>query len=288
MDSFATVASTKIRYQEWGTDIPSWSKGKSHGKHLLLIHGLGSSSDRWVDIPQALSLAGFHAFALDLPGFGGSDKPATNYTIDYFVRILADFMRESGLDDGNTSLIGHSLGGYVAAQLAAERKDLVDKLVLIDTSGVLQGPTPLLEEYAAAAMSPSKESVRWVLEKMVADPVTVPEALVEAFIYRIQQRGAQDAFQSAYENSVNSRLGAKRLESIDIPTMIIWGKEDRLIPIEYLQAFSKSMRNVVSYTVENAGHAPFAEKPAVVCELLRIFLDSRTGDHGIASSTIHK
>ncbi|HEX9678375.1 alpha/beta hydrolase [Nitrososphaera sp.] len=275
MESFTTICSLKIRYQEWGADkstISSWFKQQGNGRHLLFIHGLGSSSDRWLDIPQALSLAGFHTIALDLPGFGGSDKPSTDYTIGYFVAIVEDFLRQKGLDGGKPSLIGHSLGGYVAAQLAAEKRELVDKLVLIDSSGMLQGPTPLLEEYAMAAMSPSKESVRRVFEQMVSEPIRIPEALVDGFIYRIHQQGAQAAFKSAYENSVNTQLGIENLEHIKNPTLIVWGRKDVLIPIHYCEAFRKGIENAVSYVVEDAGHAPFAEKPAMVCELLRAFL----------------
>lgn len=269
MESFETIGSTRLRYQEWQPANPSWSKGHSNSRHLLFIHGLGSSSDRWLDITQALSLAGFHTIALDLPGFGASDKPSTNYTIDYFTKMVADFVRQKQLDVSNTSLVGHSLGGYVAAQFAAERQ--VDRLVLIDTSGMLKGPTLLLQEYAAAAANPSKESVRAVLEKMVADPVRIPEALVDGFIYRIRQEGALAAFQSAYENSVNSQI--ERLERIKCPTLLIWGKMDRLIPIEYSQAFREKMPHAVSLIVDDAGHAPFAEKPALVCEALRMFLE---------------
>lgn len=275
MELFATVDSARIRYQEWGvgkSDIPSWAKVQSSDKHLLFIHGLGSSSDRWLDIPQALSLTGVHTIVLDLPGFGESDKPSTDYTIDYFVKVVLSFMHQLGLDDCKTSLIGHSLGGYIAAQLAADRTDLVDKLVLIDTSGMLRGPTPLLEKYAKAAANPSNKSVRDVFEEMVADPVRISEVLVKSFIYRIQQPGAQAAFQSAYENSTNSQLGDQWLDRINNPTLIIWGKEDRLIPNEYFQAFDRALRNTVSYTITDAGHAPFAEKPAIVCELLRMFL----------------
>ena len=273
-ESFASIGPVRLRYREASAGGPAGAPGLKNGRHLLFIHGLGSSSDRWLDIPDALALSGFHSVALDLPGFGGSDKPSVNYMIDYFVQVVEGFMRQTGLDDGKTSLIGHSLGGYVAAQIAAERSELVDKLVLIDTSGMLQGPTPLLEEYAAAAMNPSKESVRKVFEKMVADPARIPEALVEGFIHRIGHPGAQAAFQSAYENSVSTQLGIEKLGRIDKPTLIIWGRKDILIPIQYCELFREAIGNAASYVVEDAGHAPFAEKPAVVCELVHMFLES--------------
>src|SRR5262245_33333560 len=180
----------KLRYLEAGNIIMeavnSFGAGTTHGnnrtneKHhhnVLFIHGLGSSADRWLDIPDALSLLGLHSVALDLPGFGFSDKPENmDYTIGKFVEVVADFIRKTGLQDtGEISVVGHSLGGYIAAQLAAEHRELVKRLVLIDTSGMLDGPTPLLQQYIDAAMNPTKKSVRAVFEQLVADPIRIPE-----------------------------------------------------------------------------------------------------------------
>ncbi|AIF82841.1 putative hydrolase or acyltransferase of alpha/beta superfamily [Candidatus Nitrososphaera evergladensis SR1] len=251
--------------------------GKQPPRHVLFIHGLGSSADRWLDIPDAMSLLGFHAVAIDLPGFGGSDRPLDTdyYTVENFAQAIAEFMHKIGIDDGKTSIVGHSLGGYIAAQLAIGHRDLVDKLVLIDSSGMLQGPTPLLREYLDAAMSPSRQSVRKVFEQLVADPARIPDVLVDGFIYRIQQPNAQLAFKSAYNNSTSTQIGIKRLKLIDqknVPTLIVWGSEDRLIPPKYCQIFKEGTRNSLAVIVKDAGHAPFAEKPAVVCELLHDFL----------------
>jgi pimeloyl-ACP methyl ester carboxylesterase len=242
----------------------------------LFIHGLGSSADRWLDIPDALSLLGVHAVALDLPGFGLSDKPEDmDYTIGKFVQIVSDFMRKVGMEQGKTAVVGHSLGGYIAAELAAEQRDLVDKLVLIDTSGMLDGPTPLLQQYLDAAMNPSERSVREVFEQLVADPLRIPDVLVKGFIYRISQPGAKHAFKSAFENSVHTKIGTDRLKQIaETPTLIIWGRQDRLIPLHYFQAFQEAIPSSSVVIVEDAGHAPFAEKPAVVCEMLHRFLSA--------------
>ena len=128
--------------------------GKDKNKHVLFIHGLGSSSIVWRDIPQALS-EHFHTITVDLIGFGGSDKPNTaDYTIKGFSKFIVDFLRERiGIKENEKiSIVGHSLGGYIAAQFAIENKKTIEKLVLIDSSGLLEKPTPLLEQYLSAAM----------------------------------------------------------------------------------------------------------------------------------------
>lgn len=276
-ESFAKIGRMKLRYME--SDARDGAASTSlpfpkRRRHVLFVHGLGSSADRWLDIPDAMSLVGLHSVAIDLPGFGGSDRPPNiKYAIKDFVQVVAGFMRRKGMDDGRTSVVGHSLGGYIAAQLAIEHRQLVDKLVLIDSSGMLQGPTPLLREYLAAAMDPSKESVRKVFEKLVANPLRIPEILVDGFIYRIRQPDAQLAFRLAYENSTTTQIGTPGLRRLsNIPTLIIWGSEDRLIPIEHCQAFASKIGNSQTAIVKDAGHAPFAEKPAIVCELLHNFL----------------
>jgi 2-hydroxy-6-oxonona-2,4-dienedioate hydrolase len=113
-------------------------------QHLLLfIHGLGSSADRWLDIPDALSLY-FHTLAIDLPGFGGSDKPDDmNYTIEAFSDIVRRFINKIKItqeDRGNNKartiiLVGHSLGGYIASSIAAaeDNSNFLHKLVLVDS-----------------------------------------------------------------------------------------------------------------------------------------------------------
>jgi 2-hydroxy-6-oxonona-2,4-dienedioate hydrolase len=277
---FEKVNGLNVRYLEGANDLArgltgvTSMDGKRH--HVLFIHGLGSSADRWLDIPDALSLYDMHTVALDLPGFGMSDKPDNfDYTINKFVQVVVDFMVKLGMADGTTSIVGHSLGGYIAAQLAAEHRNLIEKLILIDSSGMLNGPTALLQQYLDAAMNPSKDAVRCVFEQLVADPIRIPEALVDGFIYRISQPGAKHAFKLAFDNSVYSQLGISRLKQIDdakIPTLIVWGKQDKLIPLENVRTFQEAITHSNVVIVGDAGHAPFAEKPAIVCELLHKFL----------------
>jgi len=251
----------KIRYLE---------SGKGNDRHILFIHGLGSSADRWLGIPDALS-ANFHTVALDLPGFGKSDKPTTmDYTIENFRKTIADFINT--INDGKTSIVGHSLGGYIAAEVAIQNSQ-VERLVLIDSSGMLKKPTPLLEEYLKVAMNPTKDKVRKVFEQMVADPARIPSKLVEDFISRINSPNAKYAFKSTLQNSANTQIGLGRLKLIEnIPTLIVWGAEDKVIPPEHSRLFKEAISNSQIKIIQDAGHAPFAEKPDQVCEILRNFL----------------
>lgn len=253
----------KIRYLE---------SGKGNDRHILFIHGLGSSADRWVGIPKSLS-ANFHTISLDLPGFGESDKPATmNYTIENFRDVVIDFMNMLGINDGRTSIVGHSLGGYIAAEVTMLNKIPVERLILIDSSGMLKKPTALLEEYLSVAMNPTTDTVRKVFEQMVTDSTKIPPILVESFIRRINLPNAKHAFKLTLENSANTQIELERLKLIDIPTLIIWGIKDKVIPPEHSEFFRKFISKSYIEIIQDAGHAPFTEKPEQVYSLIYNFL----------------
>ena len=254
----------KVRYLE---------SGKGKNRHILFIHGLGSAADRWMKIPDELS-TDFHSIAIDLPGFGESDKPAKiDYTIDQFRRFIISFLKKISIHNEQTSLIGHSLGGYIASEIAIQNQNHVRQLVLIDSSGMLEQPTPILEEYFEAAMNPTKDNVRKVFEKMVADPSRIPSQLVDGFIRRINMPNAKHAFESTLANSATTQIGLNRLREINnIPTLILWGVHDNVIPLEHSKFFKDTITNSRLEIIDDAGHAPFAEKPNQVCELLRNFL----------------
>jgi pimeloyl-ACP methyl ester carboxylesterase len=270
----------KIRYLESDND----NVANQQQQHLLFIHGLGSSADRWLDIPDALSLY-FHTIAIDLPGFGGSDKPSDmDYTIEAFSDIVTQFMgkiriagKNGGDNNNRTTLLGHSLGGYISSKIAAEEdnRHFLDKLVLIDSSGNLEKPTPLLEQYLDAAMTPSKEKVRKVFEQMVANPLIVSDALVQGFIDRMNKPNAKYAFEASIRYSANTQIGIKTLNKIGekgIPTLILWGMEDKAIPTQHSQIFKEAIKDSEVTIIPGTGHAPFSEKPALVCEHLHSFL----------------
>jgi pimeloyl-ACP methyl ester carboxylesterase len=271
----------RIRYLESDTH------NTANQQHVLFIHGLGSSADRWLDIPDALSMY-FHTVAIDLPGFGGSDKPTgIKYNMEFFSDVLAEFMERIGISgeglgrkNAGISLIGHSLGGYIALLIASssDKINFLDKLVLVDSSGNLEKPTPLLEEYLDAAMNPSTVKVRNVFEQMVSNPLIVSDLLIHGFIARINSLGAKHAFKSTLNNSANTRIGIEKLRKIgenDIPTLIIWGSDDKVIPIQHSRIFEEAIKNSRSTIIPGTGHAPFTEKPALICEYLHRFLATR-------------
>ena len=203
-----------IRYDEYG---------KGNPRHILFIHGLGSSSIVWRDIPQALSEQ-FHTICVDLIGFGGSDKPVLNYTISYFSQFVKSFLRQIGINDlDKITIIGHSLGGYIAAEYAIENKEQIEKLVLIDSSGMLKCPTSLLEHYLDAAMETDPilryGKVKKTFEGLMAEPFRLLPIVIDIFISVIEKPGAKHAFESAFRNSTTTSINTEKIGENKRPSM---------------------------------------------------------------------
>jgi 2-hydroxy-6-oxonona-2,4-dienedioate hydrolase len=263
---------SNIRYDEYGKDNPS---------HILFIHGLGSSSIVWRDIPQALSEQ-FHTICVDIIGFGGSDKPLLNYTIGYFSQFVKSFLIQIGINDSDkVTIIGHSLGGYIAADYAIENKEQIEKLVLIDSSGMLNRPTSLLEQYLDAAMETDPISrygkVKKVFEGLMSQPFRLLPIIIDMFISVIEKPGAKHAFESAFRNSTTTPINTERLGKIkDIPCLIIWGEKDNLIPLEHINRFKQILKDAETIVIDDAGHSPFVEKTAIVYQKLLAFLINKT------------
>ena len=219
----ANVNGHKIFYSE--------SKNKEK-KHVLFIHGIGASLVGWRDIPDALS-EHFHTISVDLIGFGGSEKPTTaDYSIKGFSGFIFDFLQAIDVKD-KICIVGHSLGGYIALQFAFENKDLVEKLVLVDPSGKLDGPTPLLSSYRDAANEPipilKYEKLKKVFEGMYSLSSALLPMVVGIFLDTIEKPGALYAFNYAFDDSTGKGIGSDQLKTIeDVPCLIIWGANDSM------------------------------------------------------------
>ena len=122
------------------------------------------------------------------------------------------------------------MGGYIAPQVAIENKELIEKLVLIDSSSLLEGPTPLLNEYRITATETEPilryKKLEIVFGDMYANRSFMPPVVVDAFIGTIIKQGAKNAFEKAFDNSTSTRLESEDLKLIeDIQCLIIWGYE---------------------------------------------------------------
>ena len=259
-EKFIQIDGNKIRYLE---------SGKSK-KTLVLIHGLGASAERWSQVIPIFAEQ-FRVVVPDLIGFGYSDKPLVDYTPEFFLDFLEKFFIESKIDRPN--IIGSSLGGQLSAEYASSHSQNIEKLVLVSPAGAMKQSTPALDAYIMAALYPNDQSAKNAFEMMEASGEDIEDEIVSGFIERMRLPNAKLAFMSTILGLKNSELITSKLPSISVPTLIIWGSNDPVIPINYADDFVSSIQDCRFFRMDGCGHTPYVQDPNVFASKVLEFLN---------------
>lgn len=259
-EKFLQIDGNKIRYLESGT-----SKNT-----LVLIHGLGASAERWAQVIPLFE-EDFKVVVPDLIGFGYSDKPLVDYTPEFFSDFLEKFFQSADLQRPN--IIGSSLGGQIAAEFAASHSKNIEKLILVSPAGIMKQSTPALDAYIMAAMYPNEESAKNVFEMMEGSGRSVNENIVNGFVERMRLPNAKFAFMSTLLGLKNSEIITSKLQTISVPTLIIWGSNDPVIPIIHASGFVSSIQDCRFYRMDGYGHTPYVQDPPAFAAKVLEFLN---------------
>ena len=247
-EKFADIDGSKIRYLESG----------SSEKTLVLVHGLGASCERWEHVLPIFK-NNFRVIVPDLIGFGQSDKPAVDYTIDFFSEFLEKFLNSLGIN--KTSIIGSSLGGQIAAEFASVHPNIIEKLILVSPSGIMKQSTFALDAYIMAALYPNEQSAKNAFETMDGSGKKIPVKIIDGFVSRMKLPNAKFAFMSTLLGLKNCELITQKLENISSPTLLIWGSDDPVIPVTFANDFVSSISNCTFLEMGNCGHTPYVQEP---------------------------
>lgn len=243
---------------------------ETKGDPVLLIHGLGGSIESWQNNIETISSHDLRVIALDLPGFGLSDKPKIKYTIKYCRNFISKFVKRLGIDFHSLSIIGNSLGGHIAAEFAINYPLAVSKLVLISPAGALSTSfkgTPELHSYIDIVKAKTVPQVRSALlgvDKNV-------KSTAKMFSQRLALPGAKEAFMSAFKGSAHAPRVNDRLNKIKAKTLLIWGKDDQMIPVNFVNPFIK-MKNCRVILLENCGHTLYINRSQLSNKIVIDFL----------------
>ncbi len=263
-DKYANIDGYRIRYVE---------QGDKSNKHILLIHGLGGSIMSWgSNIPYLAE--SFHVVALDLLGFGKSDKPKIDYTMDIFTKIVKGIVDALSLD--RLSIVGSSLGGQIACEFALDKNniDRIEKLVLIAPAGFtprsFKGTSALLN-YAKIFDAKDADRLKSILKSVHGSSIS-DEYLRWMHEY-IKMENAKHAFISALKNSAKAGRLTRRFKDIvgKVNTLVIWGKNDNIIPVKYA-SFFVNVSNCRLILLEHCSHRPHVEDSRLFNEYVKIFL----------------
>jgi len=258
-----------------------WFLG-DEGTTVILLHGIGASVESW--ITNINSLAQNHrVYAIDLVGFGYSDKPSVPTTFSYGAQFVKDFMETQHI--GRATLVGNSLGGGVTLQFAIQFADRVEKLVLVASGGLGKEVNLLLRMASLPLIGelltrPSRKGTSRLLRQCIYDPALVADDLVELFYRLAALPGAQESFLSTLRAAFNFwgmradliRSTVDNLATIAAPTLIVWGQQDRILPVAHAYVAEKRIPNARLHIFDACGHLPQLERPnefnAVVLEFL--------------------
>ncbi len=260
-EKFIRVDGNNIRYLESG----------SSENTLVLIHGLGASAERWSEVIPLFS-DNFRVVVPDLIGFGQSDKPLADYTPEFFSEFLEHFFIASNVK--RPILIGSSLGGQISAEYVSSHPNNVQKLILVSPAGIMKQSTPALDAYIMAALYPNEHSAKNAFELMEGSGNEVDSEIVNSFVSRMKTTNAKLAFMSTLLGLKNSDSIAEKLKMISSPTLLIWGSDDPVIPINYAEEFISEIPNCKFFEMDGCGHTPYVQNPYVFTSRVLDFLNS--------------
>ncbi len=277
---FIQAGKHRVCYAEGGVDVPNGTLGSK--PRVLLLHGWISSHhvyrECWADLGEMARYC-----ALDLVGFGESDKPSPKdvpYDPDWYCEQLKAFV--DAVDWDNFILIAHSMGGVVATEFAIAHPQLVDRLILIDSVGIPQPPPllgrilqlPIVGSLLFRLLAGTRKSLRDFLVKDVWYSKPVVEEAVLGEMYRaINSPGGKEAAYASMMQMTSPRAVrafTPRFSALRTKTHLIWGDHDKLFPLDACGlAIQKLIPGATLDVIKDSGHEPQVEAPDQFLRILR-------------------
>lgn len=277
----ARYGSPASRYVEVlpGLTVHVRDEGPRGAPVLVLVHGSNASVHTWEPWVARLQDR-YRIVSLDLPAHGlTGPAPGGDYSSVAFARVLGAVVAERGLD--RFVLAGSSMGGAVAARYAADHPQRLDGLILVGSSGqpMAHRDTPLVLRIARAPVVrdiAAQITPRWLIAESLDGAVSVKSVLSDAAIDRYwellrypgNRAATLDRFAQGY-----SSLSTADLAQINAPVLILWGREDRFIPVSSAAWFGRHLRNSRTVIYEGIGHLPMEEAPDRSAADVRRFLE---------------
>jgi pimeloyl-ACP methyl ester carboxylesterase len=253
------VFGQKIQYVEAGT-----------GPTVILLHGLGGSSQVWSFNIGPLAEK-FHVVVPDQIGFGKSDKPLVNYRIRTYVDFLDQFCKQLKIE--RATLVGNSMGGWIAAMFTAQFPDRVDKLVLVDAAGYR--PPKDFDMSTLFGLNPTtREGMKVLVGKVFYNKALQSDALIDQSIAVRLAAGDGYTINSITESIIRGEdFLDDVVKTIKRPTLLIWGRQDGLVPLAEGEHFNKDIAGSKLIVIDQCGHVPNVEKPGEFNAALLKFLN---------------
>jgi len=241
------------------------------GPAVVLVHGLGGNWQNWLEVIPTLVRAGFRAIAFDLPGFGHSEMPVQRISIPGYGLTVDGVLDGLGVV-GPAAVVGNSMGGFIAAEVAISRPQRVERLVLVSAAALWNEQARARPLVAASKVSrfyaPLIVSGWQVLARLprlrhealrsagIRNPRAISAPLAYELLSGVGKPGFVDALQALYDYRIRDRL-----PEIACPTLVIWGADDPLVPLRHAFEYEDLIPAARAVVFRATGHAPMLEQP---------------------------
>ena len=255
----------------------TWASAKR--PPVVFVHGLGGCWQNWLENLPAIA-RGRRVVALDLPGFGLSDMPREEISITLFANTVEQLCRH--LDLGHVAVVGNSMGGFTAAELAIRHPDRVERLVLVDAAGISLAEAKragvLLGNLIAKGGGGTPEQVRRALRRpgytqaafgtVMRHPTRLERDLLAEQISGIGKPGFAASMRALMSYDFRDRLS-----EISCPTLVVQGDQDILVPLGDAREYERRIPKATSLILADTGHVPMIERPRTFNRALLEFLE---------------
>jgi len=247
-DKEITVFGSRIHYVEAGT-----------GPTVILLHGLGGNTQVWALNIGPLAEK-YRVIALDQLGFGKSDKPLINYRVRTYVDFLDEFCKQLKIE--KATLVGNSMGGWIAATYALAFPAKVDRLVLVGAAGY--APPPEFDRRTLYDLNPStREGMKLMAQKVFYSKAFSCDPIIDQILAQRINAGDGYTINSIIDSILRSNdFLDNRVQAIKNPTLLIWGRQDGLTPLGIGERFKREIPGSSLVVLDQCGHVPNVEKPA--------------------------
>src|SRR4051794_10351399 len=266
----AVIAGRRVRYCDYGA---------GDGPPVVMIHGLGGSWQDWLEnIPRIGKDR--RVIALDLPGHGGSEMPVEKISISGFGRCVDSLCGQLGL--GEVVLVGNSMGGFTAAEVAVQFPSRAAGLVLVSAAGItinslhgspiLAGARLIAMAFTSAAAQAAHTVTRRRLRPlMYGSFIRYPGRMPVDLLYEITHSGGGPGWMDSLD-AITSYDFRDRLTEISCPTLVVWGAEDMLVPLSDADDFERLIPNARKVVFEDTGHVAMMERPRTFNDCVAQFI----------------
>lgn len=241
-------------------------KIQGDGSPLLILHGWGNSSDTWISIQKILAKKGFKVIVPDLPGFGKSKTPKKSWNVDGYVWWLQNFIEKTKTKKP-LFILGHSFGGRIAIKFSVKYPEKIKSQVLLDSAGIksnlnFKQKALLLLAKIGSYLFSKKFLIRF-------------EDMAKNIFYKIIREKDYVKLNEVMKGTIKKILNEDLfnfLPNIKTKTLLVWGKQDKTIPIKYAYLMKKKIPNSKLIILPDSGHSPQRDNPKRLAQIIIRFL----------------